>query len=83
MNMSGVATGNNIRQAKEERIALGEYFQVQVDQLLSCPGAQGNVVTDIIDKACRWPVGEALAIGSLEPRARLNDSYGSKDAPPE
>jgi hypothetical protein len=32
MNMSGVATGKNLRQAKEGRISLGEYFSVQVDK---------------------------------------------------
>jgi farnesyl diphosphate synthase len=81
MHMAGVATANNLKQAKEVLIPLGEYFQVQ-DDYLDCYGEPehiGKIGTDIIDNKCSWLVNKALELVNPEQRALLDDNYGRKD----
>jgi farnesyl diphosphate synthase len=49
MYMAGVASADNIRQAKEVLTPLGVYFQVQDDYIDCCgdPEYSGNLGTDI------------------------------------
>jgi farnesyl diphosphate synthase len=81
MHMAGVATVNNLKQAKEVLIPLGEYFQVQ-DDFLDCYGDEehiGKIGTDIRDNKCSWLVNKALELVNTEQRAILDENYGRKE----
>ena len=82
MHLAGVASRQNLQQAKGVLIPLGEYFQVQ-DDYLDCYGDPehiGKVGTDIQDNKCGWLVNKALEICSPDQRALLDRHYGRKDA---
>jgi len=81
MHQAGVATPENLQQAKDVLIPLGEYFQVQ-DDYLDCYGDPefiGKIGTDIKDNKCGWLVNKALEITTPEQRALLDENYGKKD----
>ncbi|KAK6498740.1 Farnesyl pyrophosphate synthetase [Arthrobotrys musiformis] len=81
MYMAGVATPENLKQAHDVLIPLGEYFQIQ-DDYLDCYGDPehiGKIGTDIKDNKCGWLINQALAIATPEQRQILDDNYGKKD----
>ncbi|KAL2255893.1 hypothetical protein VTK26DRAFT_2526 [Humicola hyalothermophila] len=81
MYMLDVATPENLKQAEEILIPLGEYFQIQDDYLdnFGLPEHIGKIGTDIMDNKCSWLVNQALAIATPEQRRVLEDNYGRKD----
>ncbi|KAF3935304.1 Dimethylallyltranstransferase [Dactylella cylindrospora] len=81
MYMAGVATPENLKQAQDVLIPLGEYFQIQ-DDYLDCYGDPehiGKIGTDIKDNKCGWLINQALSIATPEQRQILDDNYGRKD----
>ncbi|KAK7517000.1 ERG20 farnesyl diphosphate synthase [Phyllosticta citriasiana] len=76
-----VATPQNLQQAKDILIPMGEYFQVQDDYLdnFADPEKLGKIGTDIMDNKCSWLVNQALRICTPEQRKVLEDNYGRKD----
>ncbi|KAK6352519.1 Farnesyl pyrophosphate synthetase [Orbilia blumenaviensis] len=81
MYMAGVATPENLKQAHDVLIPLGEYFQIQ-DDYLDCYGDPehiGKIGTDIKDNKCGWLINQALSIATPEQRQILDDNYGKKD----
>lgn len=79
--MLDIATPENLKQAEDILIPLGEYFQVQDDYLdnFGLPEHIGKIGTDIMDNKCSWLVNQALAIVTPEQRAVLEENYGRKD----
>jgi farnesyl diphosphate synthase len=79
--MLDVATPENLKQAEDILIPLGEYFQVQDDYLdnFGLPEHIGKIGTDIMDNKCSWLVNQALAIVTPEQRRVLEENYGRKD----
>lgn len=79
--MLDIATPQNLKQAEEILIPLGEYFQVQDDYLdnFGLPEHIGKIGTDIMDNKCSWLVNQALAIVTPEQRRILEENYGRKD----
>ena len=77
-----LATEENLRQAREILIPLGEYFQAQDDFLdaYGSPEQIGKIGTDIQDNKCSWLVNQALRLASPQQRQVLNENYGRKDA---
>ncbi|KAF3932966.1 Dimethylallyltranstransferase [Dactylellina cionopaga] len=85
MYMAGIATPENLKQAQDVLIPLGEYFQIQ-DDYLDCYGDPehiGKIGTDIQDNKCGWLINQALAIATPEQREILDNNYGKKDADAE
>ncbi|KAF8537064.1 putative farnesyl-diphosphate synthetase [Trichophaea hybrida] len=85
MFQAGVATPENLQQAKDVLIPLGEYFQVQ-DDYLDCYGDPehiGKIGTDIQDNKCGWLINKALELVTSEQRALLDQHYGQKNAESE
>ncbi|KAK6523788.1 Farnesyl pyrophosphate synthetase [Arthrobotrys megalospora] len=81
MYMAGVATPENLKQAHDVLIPLGEYFQIQ-DDYLDCYGDPehiGKIGTDIKDNKCGWLINQALSIATAEQRQILDDNYGQKN----
>ncbi|EPS37682.1 hypothetical protein H072_8539 [Dactylellina haptotyla CBS 200.50] len=81
MYMAGIATPENLKQAQDVLIPLGEYFQIQ-DDYLDCYGDPehiGKIGTDIKDNKCGWLINQALAIATPEQREILDSNYGKKD----
>ncbi|KAL2163103.1 hypothetical protein VTH06DRAFT_6939 [Thermothelomyces fergusii] len=76
-----IATPENLKQAEDILIPLGEYFQVQDDYLdnFGLPEHIGKIGTDIQDNKCSWLVNQALAIVTPEQRRVLEENYGRKD----
>lgn len=76
-----LANEENLKQAKDILIPMGEYFQVQDDYLdnFADPTVLGKIGTDIQDNKCSWVVNEALRKASQEQRKVLDDNYGRKD----
>ncbi|MCJ1335924.1 Farnesyl pyrophosphate synthetase [Bachmanniomyces sp. S44760] len=76
-----LATPNNLKQAKDILIPLGEYFQAQDDYLdaYGSPETIGKIGTDIQDNKCSWLINQALASASPEQRKVLDENYGRKD----
>ena len=73
-----VATPDNLKQAEDVLIPMGEYFQVQ-DDYLDCfadPEVLGKVGTDIADNKCSWLVCKALEKISSSQRKVLGENYG-------
>lgn len=83
--MLDLATPENLKQAENILIPLGEYFQVQDDYLdnFGLPEHIGKIGTDIMDNKCSWLVNQALAIVTPEQRRILEENYGRKDAAKE
>ncbi|KAL6235533.1 hypothetical protein BDW75DRAFT_209301 [Aspergillus navahoensis] len=80
-----LATPENLRQAHDILIPLGQYFQVQDDYLdaFGDPEVIGKIGTDIQDNKCSWLVNQALQRCSAEQRKVLDSAYGRKDAEQE
>lgn len=79
--MLDIATPQNLKQAEDILIPLGEYFQIQDDYLdnFGLPERIGKIGTDIMDNKCSWLVNQALAIVTPEQRKVLEENYGRKD----
>lgn len=79
--MLDIATPDNLKQAEDILIPLGEYFQIQDDYLdnFGLPEHIGKIGTDIMDNKCSWLVNQALAIVTPEQRRVLEENYGRKD----
>ncbi|KAL2821829.1 isoprenoid synthase domain-containing protein [Aspergillus cavernicola] len=77
-----LATPENLQQAHDILIPLGQYFQVQDDYLdaYGDPEVIGKVGTDIQDNKCSWIVNQALQRASAEQRKVLDTAYGRKDS---
>lgn len=77
-----LATPENLRQAHDILIPLGEYFQAQDDFLdvFGKPEQIGKIGTDIQDNKCSWVVNHALKRCSPEQRKVLDECYGRKDS---
>ena len=80
-----LATDENLRQAHDILIPLGEYFQIQDDYLdaYGAPEVIGKIGTDILDNKCSWVINQALERASPEQRKVLDDCYGRKDSSKE
>ena len=76
-----LATPNNLKQAEDILIPLGEYFQAQDDYLdaYAPPEVLGKIGTDIQDNKCSWIINQALTRASPEQRKVLDENYGRKD----
>jgi farnesyl diphosphate synthase len=76
------ATPENLQQAHDILIPLGQYFQVQDDYLdaYGDPEVIGKIGTDIQDNKCSWIVNQALQRCNAEQRKLLDTCYGRKDA---
>ncbi|KAL5355651.1 isoprenoid synthase domain-containing protein [Aspergillus floccosus] len=76
-----LATPQNLQQAHDILIPLGQYFQVQDDYLdaYGDPAVIGKIGTDIQDNKCSWMVNQALQRCNAEQRQVLDASYGRKD----
>ncbi|KAL4923421.1 bifunctional (2E,6E)-farnesyl diphosphate synthase/dimethylallyltranstransferase [Aspergillus undulatus] len=80
-----LATPENLRQAHDILIPLGQYFQVQDDYLdaYGDPEVIGKIGTDIQDNKCSWLVNQALQRVTPEQRKVLDAAYGRKDSEQE
>ncbi|KAL4882290.1 isoprenoid synthase domain-containing protein [Aspergillus karnatakaensis] len=80
-----LATPENLQQAHDILIPLGQYFQVQDDYLdaYGDPEVIGKIGTDIQDNKCSWLVNQALQRCSPEQRKVLDAAYGRKDGEQE
>jgi farnesyl diphosphate synthase len=76
-----LATPQNLKQAHDILIPLGEYFQIQDDYLdaFGDPAVIGKIGTDIKDNKCGWLINQALSICTPEQRKLLDENYGQKD----
>lgn len=77
----GKASEQNLQQAKDVLIPMGEYFQVQDDYLdaYADPKVLGKIGTDIQDNKCGWLINQALQRVNSEQRKVLDENYGKKD----
>ncbi|KAL4867093.1 hypothetical protein BDV12DRAFT_171945 [Aspergillus spectabilis] len=80
-----LASPENLQQAHDILIPLGQYFQVQDDYLdaYGDPEIIGKIGTDIQDNKCSWLVNQALQRASDEQRKVLDAAYGRKDGEQE
>ena len=80
-----LGTDENLRQAHDILIPLGEYFQIQDDYLdaYGAPEVIGKIGTDIQDNKCSWVINQALERASPEQRKVLDENYGQKDGAKE
>ncbi|KAK6430075.1 Farnesyl pyrophosphate synthetase [Oleoguttula sp. CCFEE 5521] len=78
---TGKASAENLKQAEDILIPMGEYFQVQDDYLdnFADPETLGKIGTDIQDNKCSWLVNQALKKCTKEQKAVLEENYGRKD----
>lgn len=76
-----LATPQNLKQAHDILIPLGEYFQVQDDYLdaYGAPEIIGKIGMDIQDNKCSWVINQALERANSEQRKVLDENYGRKD----
>lgn len=81
MHYLQVATEENLKQAHDILIPLGQYFQIQDDYLdnFGDPSVIGKIGTDIQDNKCSWLVNQAIQRCTPEQRAVLDAAYGRKD----
>ncbi|CAN8095521.1 unnamed protein product [Discula destructiva] len=81
LHQLNIGTPENLKQAEDILIPMGEYFQVQDDYLDNFGLAEhiGKIGTDIMDNKCSWLVNQALAIATPEQRTILEENYGQKD----
>ena len=78
---TGKASPQNLKQAEEILVPMGEYFQVQDDYLdnFAHPSVLGKIGTDIQDNKCSWLVIQALNKCTPAQRKVLEENYGRKD----
>ncbi|KAJ5104381.1 hypothetical protein NUU61_001728 [Penicillium alfredii] len=76
-----VASPENLKQAHDILIPLGQYFQIQDDYLdnFGDPSVIGKIGTDIQDNKCSWLINQAIQRCTPEQRQVLNAAYGRKD----
>ena len=76
-----LASPENLKQAHDILIPLGEYFQIQDDYLdaFGDPAFIGKIGTDIKDNKCGWLINQALLITTPQQRQLLDENYGQKD----
>ena len=76
-----LATPENLKQAHDILIPMGEYFQIQDDYLdaFGDPSVIGKIGTDIKDNKCGWLINQALLMATPEQRKLLDENYGQKD----
>ncbi|KAH8771988.1 isoprenoid synthase domain-containing protein [Diaporthe sp. PMI_573] len=81
LHQLNIGTPENLKQAEDILIPMGEYFQIQDDYLdnFGLPEHIGKIGTDIMDNKCSWLVNQALAICTPEQKKILEDNYGRKD----
>lgn len=81
MYMAGISSEQDLKQARDILLPLGEYFQIQDDFLdvYGDPSVIGKIGTDIQDNKCSWVINTALKIATPEQRAILDQNYGRKD----
>lgn len=81
LHQLNIGTPENLKQAEDILIPMGEYFQVQDDYLdnFGLPEHIGKIGTDIMDNKCSWLVNQALQIATPEQKKILEESYGRKD----
>lgn len=81
LHYAGHATPQNLKQARDILIPMGEYFQVQDDYLdnYADPDTLGKIGTDIQDNKCSWLVNQALKRATKDQRALLEENYGRKN----
>lgn len=85
MYMAGNASPEDLKQALDILLPLGEYFQVQ-DDYLDCygdPAVIGKIGTDIQDNKCGWVINKALQKANADQRKILDENYGVKSAETE
>lgn len=85
MYMAGIASPEDLKQAEDVLLPLGEYFQVQ-DDYLDCygdPNVIGKIGTDIQDNKCGWVINKALQKANAEQRKVLDENYGVRSAETE
>ncbi|KAK9241362.1 isoprenoid synthase domain-containing protein [Lipomyces kononenkoae] len=85
MHMAGISSPEDLKQAHDVLIPLGEYFQIQ-DDYLDCygdPAFIGKIGTDILDNKCSWLINTALKKASPEQRIILDENYGQKNSDSE
>lgn len=78
----GITSEQDLKQAHDVLIPLGEYFQIQ-DDYLDCFGKPediGKIGTDIQDNKCSWVVNTALKLATPAQREVLDKNYGLKNA---
>ena len=80
-----LATPQNLKQAHDILIPMGQYFQAQDDYLdaYGDPSVIGKIGTDIQDNKCSWLVNQALVRASPEQRQILDENYGRKNSETE
>lgn len=81
LHQLNIGTPENLKQAEDILIPMGEYFQVQDDYLdnYGLPEHIGKIGTDIMDNKCSWLVNQALQIATPEQKKILEENYGRKD----
>lgn len=81
LHQLNIGTPENLKQAEDILIPMGEYFQIQDDYLdnFGLPEHIGKIGTDIQDNKCSWLVNQALQIATPEQRKILEENYGRKD----
>lgn len=81
LHQLNIGTPENLKQAEDILIPMGEYFQVQDDYLdnFGLPEHIGKIGTDIQDNKCSWLVNQALKIVTPEQKKILEENYGRKD----
>ena len=81
LHFAGFASPNNLKQAEDILIPMGEYFQIQDDYLdnFANPSVLGKIGTDIMDNKCSWLINQALKKCSRDQRKVLEENYGQKD----
>lgn len=81
LHHQNIATPENLKQAEDILIPLGQYFQIQDDYLdnFGLPEHIGKIGTDIMDNKCSWLVNQALSTATPEQRQILEENYGRKD----
>lgn len=85
MYMAGITSPEDLKQAQDVLLPLGEYFQVQ-DDVLDCygdPKVIGKIGTDIQDNKCGWVINKALQKANAEQRKVLDDNYGVRSSETE
>lgn len=82
LHFLNLATPENLKQAEDILIPMGEYFQVQ-DDFLDCFYGTKDIIgkdgTDIQDNKCSWLVNQALKVVTPEQRQILEEHYGKKE----
>lgn len=81
LHQLNIGTPENLKQAEDILIPMGEYFQIQDDYLdnFGLPEHIGKIGTDIQDNKCSWLVNQALQIVTPEQKKILEENYGRKD----